>query len=54
MTQVQQQQQNQPSPWAREAWEWARKEGLLDGTNPQGNVTREQLAIVLKRLVERK
>lgn len=45
---------NQPSPWAKDAWEWAKKEGLLDGTNPQGNVTREQLAIVLKRLVERK
>ena len=44
---------NQPSSWAKEAWEWAKKEGLLDGTNPQGNVTREQLAVVLKRLVDK-
>lgn len=43
----------QVSPWAQEAWVWAKKEGLLNGTNPQGNVTREQLAVVLKRLVEK-
>lgn len=42
---------NQPSPWAKEAWEWAKKEGLLDGTRPKDNVTREELALVLKRLV---
>ena len=27
---------NTPSKWAKEAWEWAKKEGLFDGTNPQG------------------
>lgn len=42
---------NQPSPWAKEAWEWARREGLLDGTRPKDNITREELALVLKRLV---
>lgn len=39
-----------PSPWAKNSWEWAVKEGIIDGTNPRGNVTREQLAAILERL----
>jgi GH25 family lysozyme M1 (1,4-beta-N-acetylmuramidase) len=39
-----------PSDWAAEAWELAKSAGILDGTNPQGNITREQLAVVLFRL----
>lgn len=35
-----------PSDWAKEAWEWAVKEGLLDGTNPTAPMTREMFAIV--------
>ena len=31
-------------------WEVACKKGILDGTNPQGNVTREMLAVILDRL----
>jgi len=45
---------NQPSPWAKEAWEWAKKEGLLDGTRPKDGLTREEFAVVLKRLVDKK
>ena len=45
---------NTPSPWAKEAWEWAKKEGLLDGTRPKDPLTREEFAVVLKRLVEKK
>jgi N-acetylmuramoyl-L-alanine amidase len=45
---------NTPSSWAKEAWEWAKKEGLLDGTRPKDNLTREEFAVVLKRLVEKK
>ena len=26
-------------------WEWAQDTGLTDGTDPQGNLTREQAAI---------
>ena len=48
------QDKNQPSSWAKEAWEWAKKEGLLDGTRPKDNLTREEFAVVLKRLVEKK
>ena len=45
---------NVPSSWAKEAWEWAKKEGLLDGTRPKDPLTREEFAVVLKRLVEKK
>lgn len=38
-----------PSPWAAEAWAWAQSEGLLDGTRPRDTVTREELALVMKR-----
>ena len=44
--------QNQPSPWAKEAWDWAKKEGLLDGTRPKDTITREEIAVVLKRLAD--
>lgn len=47
------QDKNQPSAWAKDAWEWAKREGLFDGTNPKDYVTREQLAAVLQRLVKR-
>jgi N-acetylmuramoyl-L-alanine amidase len=45
---------NIPSAWAKEAWDWAKKEGLLDGTRPKDNLTREEFAVVLKRLAEKK
>lgn len=41
---------DQPSPWAKEAWEKTVALGIFDGTNPQGNLTREQAAVVLDRL----
>jgi N-acetylmuramoyl-L-alanine amidase CwlA len=40
---------NTPSSWAKEAWEWAIKEGITDGTNPQGAITREQVVTMLHR-----
>lgn len=45
---------NQPSTWAKDAWEWAKKEKLLDGTRPKDPLTREEFAVVLKRLADRK
>ncbi len=44
---------NTPSSWAKEAWDWAKKEGFLDGTRPKDSVTREELAVVLQRLVKK-
>jgi N-acetylmuramoyl-L-alanine amidase len=35
--------------WAKEAWDWAKDAGLLDGTRPEGGVTRQELAAVLYR-----
>lgn len=34
---------NLPSDWAKEAWDWAIKNKITDGTNPQGTPTREQV-----------
>lgn len=45
---------NVPSSWAKEAWEWAKKEKLLDGTRPKDTLTREEFAVVLKRLADKK
>ena len=42
-----------PSSWAKEAWEWAKKEGYLDGTRPKDLITREEMVIVIKRLVDK-
>ena len=41
---------DQPSPWAKEAWEKAVALGIFDGTNPQAPLSREQAAVVLERL----
>ena len=38
------------SSWAKEAWEWAIRAGITDGTNPKGNVTREMLVTMLYRI----
>ena len=38
------------SSYARQAWDAAKKAGILDGSAPQGDLTREQLATVLNRL----
>ena len=40
---------NQPSAWAKDAWDWAKKENITDGTNPKGAVTREQVVTMLYR-----
>ncbi|AGC67453.1 N-acetylmuramoyl-L-alanine amidase CwlA [Thermoclostridium stercorarium subsp. stercorarium DSM 8532] len=43
------QDKNQPSDWAKEAWEWAKKEGITDGTDPQRVATREEVITMLYR-----
>lgn len=43
---------NTPSPWAKEAWEWGVKNGITDGTNPQGMATREEVITMIKRAKE--
>ena len=43
---------DQPAGWAAEAWAWAKAMGLMDGTRPTDNITRQEVAVVLKRLYE--
>jgi len=40
---------NVPSSWAKEAWEWAKKEGITDGTRPKDIMTREEMVTILYR-----
>lgn len=44
---------DEPSAWAKEAWEWAKAQGYFDGTAPTGALTREQAAAVLHRFAKR-
>ena len=36
--------------WAAQAWDRAKKAGVLDGTRPREAVTRQELAVVLERI----
>jgi len=38
---------NQPSSWAKEPWEWAKKEGITNGTRPKDTATREEVITML-------
>jgi N-acetylmuramoyl-L-alanine amidase CwlA len=38
------------SDWAKSAWEKAKEKGIMDGSRPKSNLTREQFAVVLERL----
>lgn len=40
---------NEPSLWAKPAWDWAIKNNLIDGTRPKDTLTREELAVILLR-----
>ena len=42
----------QPSAWAFEAWDWAMKAGITDGTRPGASCTREQVVTMLHRLAK--
>jgi hypothetical protein len=39
---------DQPSEWAKEAWDWAMQKKITDGTNPQGLATREQVIQMIR------
>lgn len=43
---------DKPSSWAEEAWKWAKEKGYLDGNRPNDPMTREEFAVVLKKLKE--
>ena len=37
------------TPWYEKGMEWAKTNGVSDGTNPNANITREQLVTMLYR-----
>ena len=43
-----------PSGWAKDFWEKAVKLGIVDGSNPQGYTTREQVATMLYKAMNEK
>lgn len=45
---------NTPDAWAKEAWDWAKSVGLLDGTRPRDEITRQEIAVVLYRFEKMK
>ncbi|MDR1538775.1 MAG: N-acetylmuramoyl-L-alanine amidase [Clostridiales bacterium] len=40
---------NEPSDWAKDAWNWAKERSITDGTEPKSTVTREQTMVFLRR-----
>ena len=40
----------EPSAWAKENWEKATELGLIDGTRPKDNITRQEVASIAVRL----
>lgn len=49
-SEVEENKNQEPSKWAKDAWAKAHELGLMDGTRPHDTVTREELAAVLVRL----
>ncbi|MCA4756342.1 N-acetylmuramoyl-L-alanine amidase [Mycolicibacterium fortuitum] len=45
---------NVVSPWAAAAWEEATKKGFFDGSRPGAPIAREEMAIVISRLLKSK
>lgn len=43
---------NMPSKWAKKDWNWAVDNHITDGSNPQGQCTREQVVALLKRMYD--
>lgn len=43
---------NVPSKWAEKDWNWAVEHNITDGSNPQGQCTREQVVSLLKRMYD--
>ena len=43
---------DKPSPWAKDAWEWAIKNGITDGSRPKDNATREEIITMIYRALK--
>ncbi len=40
------------SSWALEGWSFCTSKGLIDGTRPRDNMTREEFAVLLRRVIK--
>lgn len=40
---------DEPAEYAAHAWKWAKERGITDGSDPHGNITREQAVTMLYR-----
>lgn len=40
---------NNPSPWAKESWQWAIENGITDGSRAKDPATREEVAAMIHR-----
>jgi len=40
---------NEPSPWAKEAWNWAINNKISDGKRPRDVATREEIITMIYR-----
>ena len=38
-----------PSTWAKDTWELAKKQGITDGSGPHGLCTREEVVALIER-----
>lgn len=45
--------ESEPSEWAQADWDWCKENGYLDGTRPHDALTREEMAAVIRRIVEK-
>lgn len=43
---------NTPSPWALDGWHWTHDHGLITGQLPHTPVSRQELAVILKRFYD--
>lgn len=43
-----------PSKWAEDAWRWATGANLMDGSRPREAITRQEMAMILQRLLANK
>ncbi len=43
---------DKPADWAEEDWAWAQAMGLMDGTRPTANITRQEVAVMFRRFYE--
>lgn len=40
-----------PSKWAEDEWRWSKDAGLMDGSRPREPITRQEMAMILYRLL---